>query len=77
MKVLSPLRAIRKKCIDCCCDSTKSIKFCEIADCTLWPYRFGVRPSTAKRRYGKKALEPGAIPAADVALESISRKHLY
>lgn len=34
-------RVIWRKCLDCCGDSPKEVTFCSIADCSLWPYRFG------------------------------------
>ena len=42
---LTPVRAIRKKCLDCCGGSRKLIRECEIHDCPLWPYRLGKRPT--------------------------------
>ena len=45
-----PLAAIRLKCLDCTCDSHKEVELCPIKDCTLWPFRFGVRPATARKQ---------------------------
>jgi len=44
-KRLSPLRAIREKCIDCSGGSTKEVKLCVIPDCPLYPFRLGKNPS--------------------------------
>jgi hypothetical protein len=44
MKKLTPLKAIRQKCLDCSCWQTKEVKLCPIIRCTLYPYRFGKRP---------------------------------
>ncbi len=44
-KKLSPLRAIRAKCLDCSGGSRKEVKLCVIPDCTLFQYRFGHDPS--------------------------------
>ena len=41
---LRPLRAIRFKCLECTCGSVSNVRDCEISDCTLWPFRMGVRP---------------------------------
>jgi hypothetical protein len=38
---LTPLKAIRIKCLECCCDSSHEVKNCHITDCPLWPYRLG------------------------------------
>lgn len=48
-KKKSPLRAIREKCIDCCCGSQHEVKICEVRSCALWPFRFGKNPFHAKR----------------------------
>ncbi len=44
MKVLTPLKAIRAKCIDCCCGDRKEVRECSIKNCPLYPYRMGKRP---------------------------------
>ena len=45
MKVLTPMRAIRAKCIDCCCGNPLEPKLCTAKEsCPLWPYRLGHRP---------------------------------
>ena len=41
----TPIKAMRAKCIDCCCGSYKEIKECTVIDCDLYPYRMGRRPS--------------------------------
>jgi hypothetical protein len=40
----SPIQSIRKKCLECCCNSSNEIKRCNIVTCPLWPYRDGKRP---------------------------------
>lgn len=45
----SPLGAIRAKCLDCTCEQVGQVKHCHIRDCSLWPFRFGVMPDTAKK----------------------------
>ncbi len=42
---ISPLKAIRKKCLDCSCDSAKEVKLCTIPECALYPFRFGHNPN--------------------------------
>jgi len=42
--VYTPLKAIRKKCLDCSNNQYKDVKLCPIVRCSLWPYRFGKRP---------------------------------
>ena len=43
----TPIKAIRAKCIDCCCGSYKEVRLCTVIDCALYPYRMGRRPSQA------------------------------
>ena len=40
----SPLKAIRAKCLECCCGSAYEVKNCTIHDCNLYPYRLGNNP---------------------------------
>jgi len=52
---LTPMKAIRKKCLDDCSNgSYKEVKLCPITDCALYPYRFGKRPSTLKSSFPTK-----------------------
>lgn len=44
MARLTPMKAIRKKCIDCCCGQIKEVRECLIKTCALYPYRSGKRP---------------------------------
>jgi len=44
-KLLQRAKAIRVKCVDCCCGSYKEVKLCPVLDCSLYPWRFG-RPLT-------------------------------
>ncbi len=43
-RVLTPMKAIRAKCLDCSCGQVKEIRECRITSCALWPYRMGKRP---------------------------------
>ena len=42
-----PLKAIRLKCLDCCCQNAAEVRRCEITTCSLWPYRMGRNPARA------------------------------
>lgn len=46
---ISPLRAIREKCIDCCCGQMGEVKLCPNERCALHPFRLGKNPYRAKR----------------------------
>ena len=41
---LTPLKAIRLKCLDCCLGSSHEVRLCPCKDCPHYPYRFGRRP---------------------------------
>ena len=45
MAKLTPMRAIRKKCLECCNGQYKEVRECSIKDCALWQYRDGHRPT--------------------------------
>lgn len=44
-KILTPLKAIRAKCLDCSVGSSHEVKLCPCVDCNLWPYRNGHKPT--------------------------------
>ena len=44
-KIVSPLKAIRAKCIDCSGGQLKEVKECIITDCPLYPFRMGTNPN--------------------------------
>lgn len=41
VKKLSPLKAIRAKCLDCAVYQPIEVRLCHISDCALHPYRMG------------------------------------
>ena len=43
-KPTTPLKAIKAKCLDCCCDQANEVKHCPVKDCPLHPFRFGKNP---------------------------------
>lgn len=44
-KTISPLRAIRLKCLDCCCQQRNEVKDCTAANCPLFNFRLGKNPN--------------------------------
>ena len=40
----NPLKAIRGKCLDCCCGSATEVRKCMSVDCPSWPFRMGTNP---------------------------------
>jgi hypothetical protein len=45
----NPLKAIREKCLDCCCGNAAEVRKCVAVDCALWPFRMGMNPFRKKR----------------------------
>ena len=45
--ILTPLQAVRRKCLDCSGGSSKDVRTCKFTDCTLYPYRMGKDPYRA------------------------------
>ena len=45
----NPLKAIRARCLDCCCDQPSEVRKCVSVDCPSWPFRMGVNPFRKKR----------------------------
>lgn len=58
---MTPMKAIRAKCLDCCCGQTKEVRLCPVKKCPLYLYRFGKRPKmgnyTGKAAAGEKTLD--------------------
>ena len=43
MKEITPMKAIRKKCLDCSCGSSEAVKNCFAKKCPLYQFRFGYK----------------------------------
>ena len=48
-KLTNPVKAIRAKCLDCCCGQQKEVELCTNTRCALYPFRFGKNPYRSKR----------------------------
>jgi hypothetical protein len=44
-KRLTPIKAIRAKCLDCSNYLPSEVRECQITDCPLWEYRMGTNPA--------------------------------
>jgi hypothetical protein len=44
----NPTKAIRAKCLDCCCGNAAEVRKCVATDCALWPFRLGSNPFRKK-----------------------------
>ena len=58
----TPLKAIRKKCLNCSYWQPKEVRKCVIVDCPIYPYRFGRRPNESiidtLEQFYKEKVEP-------------------
>jgi hypothetical protein len=58
---MSPLQALRARCLDCCGYQEKEVALCPAVDCPSWPFRMGTDPwrkpaSEARREAARKAM---------------------
>jgi hypothetical protein len=72
---VSPLRALRLKCLDCCNGSAKELRLCSAVDCPNWPFRMGRNPwsgpiSDARREHGRRL----GLKRATDRVEAVSEK---
>ena len=44
MAKLTPIKAIRAKCIECSAGQVKEVRECPLTNCPLYEYRMGHRP---------------------------------
>ncbi len=49
-KNLTPMSAIRAKCMECSNFQYSEVAKCHITDCALWVYRFGKKPDQQGRK---------------------------
>ena len=45
----NPLKAIRARCLDCCCQQPNEVRKCVSVNCPSWPFRMGTNPFREKR----------------------------
>jgi len=49
---MSPIEAIRRKCLDCSCYQRSEVALCQAMSCPLWPFRAGKHPLHEKTPAG-------------------------
>ena len=49
LRRMSPLKAIRKRCLECTCGSAREVALCPSRSCPNWPFRFGSDPWSPPR----------------------------
>ena len=42
---MTPMKAIRLKCLDCCCNQVNEVRLCPCRDCSLYAFRMGKNPN--------------------------------
>lgn len=50
-KKLTPIKAIRKKCLECSGYQPSEVRLCTSEDCPLFPYRMGKRPKIISQKH--------------------------
>ena len=67
---ITPMKAIRKKCLDCCCGNPNEVRACHITRCPLWVYRSGHRPKDGDP-YSTTAIEENIVDDGEIIDEDI------
>lgn len=49
-KLLTPIKAIRAKCLDCSNNQYSEVRNCGVGSCPLYPYRMGKRPKPIEQK---------------------------
>ncbi|MFC1715621.1 hypothetical protein ACFL6S_18270 [Candidatus Poribacteria bacterium] len=63
---LTPLRSIRKFCVDdCCLGQIKEARLCPSIDCALHPYRFGRGPEEKPRLTPLKSIKARCLDCSN------------
>lgn len=70
--ITSPVKAIRAKCLDCCCGNPNEVRLCVADGCPLYPFRFGKNPFVHRREYSE---EERAAMAARLAEARAKIRH--
>lgn len=58
-KITSPLKAIKAKCMDCCCFQYAEVKNCEAFNCPLYDFRLGKNPHIKRNLTEQQRIEAG------------------
>lgn len=57
---MTPMQAIKAKCLDCNCGQAKEIKLCTETSCPLHAFRLGKNPNRKAREYTPEQREAAA-----------------
>lgn len=64
-KKLTPLRAIKKHCLECSGFEKKEVRECAIKECVLFPFRQGSNPNRKGCTISKNATSTKSFENAD------------
>ncbi len=70
---MSPLKALRLRCLDCCCGSPREVRLCPAVDCPAWPFRMGTNPWRARPSDDAKRALGLHLPRNAAAAEKIAQ----
>lgn len=71
---VSPLRALRLKCLDCCNGSAQEVRLCTAVDCPSWPFRMGKNPWRRKLGHEERAALRARLAAEDASAPTVAQK---
>lgn len=66
---MTPLQAIRAKCLDCMCGNRAEVKLCVCHDCPLFDFRLGKNPNIKR----KELTDEQKAAMRDRALQNLRR----
>jgi hypothetical protein len=72
---LTASKAIRLKCLDCCCDQITEVRMCEVKQCPLWRFRMGTEQKDILYQLSHpnyKTTQPAWLSSARVATHNDS-----
>ena len=67
---MTPLKAVRKKCLWCCCNQPKEVKLCQIEDCPLFQFRLGKNPNRSGiggKGFSREFVQKSLAESSDLA----------
>lgn len=71
MDSITPLMAIKQKCLKCSHNSVETVANCSLrGKCPLYPFRFGIMPLDLKEQYSEDVVKEMEIYQRDVLEEN-------
>ena len=71
---VSPLKALRLNCLDCCNGSAQEVRLCTAVDCPSWPFRMGKNPWRRKLDQEERAALRARLTRNDASAPTTSQK---